>query len=265
MTQSSGAMRYTPRMEPLLIVVTGPAVWLPELDGRDMDIHVVRYGEKPGYVPRLADDHAALILVDAADPDWAYWATTPKVSPATRRIPVVVVGGETVQSAAESAGADAVVAPGELAAALPALLADIARATEAESAERLAAQCAEPLPPEAREAVRLFNEGAYYKQHDAFEALWMAEEGPVRELYRAILQVGIAYYQVTLGNRRGALKMLLRAVQWLNVLPDVCQGVDVARLRADAARVRAALDAAPEGDDLSGFDRSLLGGVHLVE
>ena len=87
----------------------------------------------------------------------------------------------------------------------------------------------------------------------------------MRDLYRAILQVGVAYYQVTRGNRRGALKMLLRAVQWLNVLPAICQGVDVARLRDDAARVRVALEALPPDADLSQFDRSLLGSVHLVE
>jgi len=55
----------------------------------------------------------------------------------------------------------------------------------------------------------------------------MATSGPVRELYRAILQVGIAYYQIERGNHRGALKMLLRSVQWLAMLPDRCQGIDV--------------------------------------
>lgn len=126
-------------------------------------------------------------------------------------------------------------------------------------------QCADPLPPQAREAIDLFNAGAYYRQHDLLEALWRAEKGPVRDLYRAILQVGIACYQVTRDNRRGALKMLQRSLRWLSTLPDVCQGVDVARLRADALRLREALLALPEGSDLRTLERSLLCRVYYEE
>ena len=92
----------------------------------------------------------------------------------------------------------------------------------------------------------------------------MAEERPVRDLYRAILQVGVAYYQITRGNYRGALKMLLRSIQWLAVLPENCQGVDVGQMRADANRVRAELEAmSASGAD--NFDRSLLKPVRTAE
>jgi hypothetical protein len=85
----------------------------------------------------------------------------------------------------------------------------------------------------------------------------------VRDLYRAILQVGVAYYQVTRGNLRGARKMLLRSIQWLALLPDVCQGVDVAQLRHDANAVRAELDRV--GDDgRQSFNIDLLKGVRQV-
>lgn len=103
----------------------------------------------------------------------------------------------------------------------------------------------------------MFNAGRYYKQHDLFEALWVETSNPVRDLYRAILQVGVAYYQVERNNYRGARKMLMRAVQWLEILPDVCQTVDVGQLRTDAYRVRAALEALPK-DATEGFDRALL-------
>ena len=78
-----------------------------------------------------------------------------------------------------------------------------------------------------------------------------------RDLYRAILQVGVAYYQIERGNFRGALKMLQRSVQWLHLLPDQCQGIDVAQLRRDSYRVRAELQRlGPDG--LAEFDRGLL-------
>lgn len=103
----------------------------------------------------------------------------------------------------------------------------------------LAEQCEEALPPEALEAIRLFNAGEYHHQHDLFEELWRAESRPVRDLYQGVLQVGLAYYQITRGNLRGALKMFQRSERWLAPLPDVCRGINVAKLRADAARVKA--------------------------
>ncbi len=122
--------------------------------------------------------------------------------------------------------------------------------------------CAEALPPAALDAIRLFNAGEYYEQHDALEALWRAEPRPVRRLYQGILQIGVAYYQIRQGNRRGALKMLMRGLRWLDQLPNACQGVDVARLRADARAVQAALAACP---DLALFEAALLKPVHLLD
>ncbi len=123
--------------------------------------------------------------------------------------------------------------------------------------------CAEPLPARALEAIRLFNAGEYYLQHDVLEALWRDEPRPIRNLYQGVLQVGVAYYQALQGNRRGALKMLRRSARWLDGLPDVCQGVDVAALRADSARVQAALLALRD-DEMTAFDRGLLRGVRLT-
>ncbi|MDX2162394.1 MAG: DUF309 domain-containing protein [bacterium] len=217
------------------------------------------HADLSGYIARLADQYTALIVVEGESPGWSAWVAAAKTSPATRRIPVVVVTADAAQ--AESAiqnGADRVVTPD----ALPGVIGTLARTPPSEAASALAAQCADPLPPQAIEAIERFNAGAYYAQHDLFEALWMDDPRPVRDLYRAILQVGIAYYQIERGNGRGALKMLLRSVQWLALLPDVCQGVDIAGLRADAAAVRAELERV--GDDLAAFDRSLLKPVRRV-
>ena len=85
----------------------------------------------------------------------------------------------------------------------------------------------------------------------------MKTDGPVRDLYRAILQVGVAYYQIENGNARGALKMLQRSVQWLYILPEVCQGIDVAQLRRDSYAVRAELERLGPGR-LNEFDMSAL-------
>jgi hypothetical protein len=112
------------------------------------------------------------------------------------------------------------------------------------------------LPPLAREAIAKFNAGEYYAQHDLLEALWAQTTDPVRELYRAILQVGIAYYHIEQGNPMGAFKMIKRALRWLAGFPAVCQGVDVTDLRQTAEAVRAEL--VRVAGDLAQFDRGLM-------
>src|SRR5690606_5172126 len=219
-----------------IVVIAGTPAWADAVANilREKGFTPTRYTERERYVARLADDHAAMVLVGDED-GWRFWTVTPKTSPATRRIPVVMVTNDVeVREGALRGGANLVVAPDDLLTELPALLETLARVPDPAVLAALEAQCNEPLPPEAIEAVQKFNSGEFYKQHDLFEALWMEEERPIRDLYRAVLQVGIAYYQVTLGNHRGAHKMLLRSLQWLALLPDVCQGIDIASLRADA-------------------------------
>lgn len=252
-------------MAPLVVVVTGNPHWLEALrlhaaqDGYELR----HYTRRDRYVSRLAEDHAALVVVDGDDEGWRYWAVSAKVSPATRRIPVLLVTGSPERGAeARAAGADSVITPGNLAAGLPEVLRSLGRVLPGETHAQLLAACAQPLPPRAVEAIEQFNKGEYYRQHDLLEAQWVAEPGPVRDLYRAILQVGIAYYQIGRRNRRGALKMLLRSLQWLAILPDVCQGVDVARLRTDAAQVRHALERITD-DEIAAFDRALLRPVRM--
>ena len=255
-------------IRPVIVLAGGAgARWAATLEsvldgaGFALEHHTTRQD----YISGLVDAHAALVIVDGDQPEWRDWVTTLKANQATRRIPVVVVAEDgPARREALSAGADFALSPTELAGELPPLLAEHARVPDPAWSKQLDRQCREPLPPRAQEAIEQFNAGEYYRQHDLLEALWMEENSPVRDLYRAILQVGIAYYQITRGNHRGALKMLLRSVQWLAALPDVCQGVDVKQLRADSARVRAALEAMAPGD-IGTFDQRLLSPVRLIE
>jgi hypothetical protein len=230
-----------------------PPAWVADVTATLQDAYTLRaHATRERYISTLADDRCALILVDEAE--WRFWATTPKSSPATRRIPVILVAAQPEAHAdALLSGVDRVVTPAEV---TRALVEAHARVMSPEALDQLDCECDEPLPALAQQGVEKFNAGAFYKQHDLFEELWMDTEGPVRDLYRAILQVGVAYYQIERGNHRGALKMLLRSVQWLSVLPDVCQGIDVAALREDSYRVRAELERLPE-DRIDSFDRSL--------
>lgn len=248
------------------IIIVGNPEWADETTAHlDAAGYAVKhFHERERYIERLTDDLAALILVDGDMPDWEWWATVPRTSPATRRIPVVVIGSPDLLSpAAQRCGVDLVITRKTLLAEGVTLTRELARIPDRDMMAQLDCQCREKMPEEGLLALEKFNAGEYYEQHDRFEHLWMTEQGPVRDLYRAILQVGVAYYQVTRGNLRGARKMLLRSIQWLVLLPDVCQGVDVAQLRHDANAVRAELDRV--GDDgRQSFNIDLLKGVRQV-
>jgi predicted metal-dependent hydrolase len=207
----------------------------------------------------------SLLLFDLANAGvpWQRWMPALKSSPATRRIPIVAFGPHTNVTYIEEAkrlGAEAVWARSRFTADMPALLEKYLRVPDREAIETA---CQEPLPDLARSGIELFNQGAFYPSHDDLEEAWRQDQGAARDLYRGILQVGIAYYQIERGNYRGALKMLLRARQWLEPLPDTCRGVNVEQLREDAAAVQEALlDCGP--DALGSFDRSLFKAVLLV-
>jgi len=254
----------TDKIKPL-VVIAGQPDWAGQARQTLGDAcTVVEYTSREGYVSRLVNDRPALILVNGDTDDWPFWTATPRASPATRRIPILLISvDKDVQVKALLSGADLAFPPDVLADARQ-LVADYGHVRSAEEIERLDCECAERLPELARQGVEKFNAGDYYRQHDLFEALWMQTQGPVRDLYRAILQVGIAYFQITRGNYRGALKMLLRSVQWLAILPDVCQGVDVRRLREDSYRVRSALESLPP-EEIDRFDRSLLRPVRILD
>ncbi len=222
------------------------------------DFVLISVADPADYLPALIENRAALSLIDARQSAARALILSTKTNAATRRIPIVLVSDAApARAEAIQAGADRALNWRELSRQLPAILDELARVPSPEWLALLDCQCDEPLPGLAVAGAQAFNRGEFYQQHDLFEAQWVATAGPVRDLYRAILQVGVAYYQLERGNYRGALKMLQRSVQWLHLLPDTCQGIDVAALRRDSYAVRAELQRLGEGG-LSVFDRSLL-------
>src|SRR4051812_23653303 len=108
--------------------IAGSPTWADEISAKlpAYDAVPLRYGERTGYVARLSDERVALMLVDGADEDWRFWTVTPKISPATRRIPVVLVTDDARQrDEALRSGTNLVVGRSDLIDALPMLLAEL--------------------------------------------------------------------------------------------------------------------------------------------
>jgi predicted metal-dependent hydrolase len=206
-----------------------------------------------------------LIVVDlgASSFDWERLVTAIKTSPATRRIPILAFASSidaTILDRAYKAGCDAVVSAAEFRADTTGM---IERHARIDQRKELLRQAQDPLPPLAHKAIEQFNRREFWEQHETFETVWRAEPGPVRQLYQGILQVGVAYYQIQRRNYDGARKLFLRAWQYLSALPDVCQTVDVARLRADAQAAQSELERlGPER--VAEFDPAFFKPVHTV-
>jgi predicted metal-dependent hydrolase len=98
-----------------------------------------------------------------------------------------------------------------------------------------------PLHPLAIQGIHAFNRGDFFAAHEYLEIAWREEAGPLREVYRGILQVGLAYYHILRGNYPGAVKMFQRSKPWLAPFPACYRGIDVSRLRIDSSLVETEL------------------------
>ena len=245
------------------IVIAGQPAWSAVLDTPE-GFQLLHYGKSRGMVSKLVNDRAALVLVDGLHPAWTAFTVAPKQNAATRRLGVIVVAmDQNVRKSAPKHGADLAIMPDALIANFSTIVANYAHVPSKAETVALLTMCEGTLPPLAQAGVEKFNNREFYAQHDLFEELWMQTDGSVRNLYQAILQVGIAYYQIERGNYPGARKMLLRAAPWLEMLPDACQGVDVAQLRQDAYHVRDVL-ARMSPEKIGDFDLTLLKPIHMI-
>ncbi|MGG0812587.1 DUF309 domain-containing protein [Paenibacillus alvei] len=93
--------------------------------------------------------------------------------------------------------------------------------------------------------IKLFNEERdYYQCHDVMEELWL-EEGR-KPLLQGLLQVAVGLHHFQNGNRSGAVKLLVAALQKLHAYPNLVLGIDLHQLRTDAEEV---LDALQQHED----------------
>src|SRR6476646_3613051 len=128
---------------------------------------------------------------------------------------------------------------------------------------RRSARCGDAPPAALLDGIAQFNAGEYWECHETLEEIWRVEPDPIRYLYQGILQVGVGFYHLRRGNWRGAVNKLRSGIGYLAPSAPVCLGVDVARLRAEAGDVLAALEAlGPKRN--SEYNAAALPIVHLA-
>jgi predicted metal-dependent hydrolase len=227
-----------------------------ELAGRPIEKHLE--GQGTPLLDQLSMWHPTLVIFDLSNPfiPWREWIIRMKTSPATRRIPVLCFGAhrdtDRIKSA-KAAGADAVVTNAQFVESLGDLIQKYARRIDRHALEDA---CRLQLSEIALRGIAEFNRGEFFEAHESLEEAWNQDETIGRELYRAILQVAVAYLQIERGNFRGAIKMFQRSRQWIDPLPETCRGVNIAQLRSDARLVLESLISLG-ADRISEFDRTL--------
>ena len=123
--------------------------------------------------------------------------------------------------------------------------------------------CNKELPPVAQRGLELFNARQYFLAHEALEKAWLEERGPIRDLYKGILQAGVTYLHIQRGNYRGALKVYDRAARYLAEYPDQCCGIDIAQLGFDLeAAITEVKRLGP--DQLGDFDPTLFKPIRIL-
>lgn len=191
----------------------------------------------------IVEAQPVLMIFDLDDRsfNWKRWLSLLQSSPATRRMPIIAFADRPEAYAEESPvsrGVAQLFQTDHIRSELPQVVQRFAKAIDFHAIEDA---CQEPLSALGRKGLHLFNEGEYFESHELLEDAWNEDQGAGRELYRAVLQIAVAYLQIERGNYNGAVKMMLRVKQWIDPLPDRCRGINIAKLRADAEAVHAAL------------------------
>jgi predicted metal-dependent hydrolase len=202
--------------------------------------------------------HPVLLIFDINNQKipWRKWLPVVKSVSATRRMPALCFSNQLdlgLKRELNERGADVSLSSRQFLDNLEDWIEQTASFMDYDS---INAACSEPLSVLAIEGLNYFNQGDYFEAHEKLEDAWNEDQSVGRELYRAILQVAVAYLQIERGNYNGAVKMFLRLRQWINPLPKRCRGVNIEQLRATAREVYDRLIASgPDG--VSEFDLML--------
>ncbi|MCU1237368.1 MAG: hypothetical protein JWP63_5335 [Candidatus Solibacter sp.] len=90
--------------------------------------------------------------------------------------------------------------------------------------------------------IALFNGRQYFVCHEVLEEVWTPERGPRRLFLQALIHLAVGLYHAERGNTAGATRQLRKGLRKLGGYLPACEGIDTARLHADAQCILAAIE-----------------------
>lgn len=119
------------------------------------------------------------------------------------------------------------------------------------------------IDPRVVKGIQLFNQKKFFDAHEELELAWRDELEPIRNLYRGILQIGVAYFHIQRRNFTGAQKMFIRAEKWLSPYSGIYLGINIEKLKQDALKISGMLDRG-ELDNLNTSDGSIFSAIETI-
>ncbi len=114
--------------------------------------------------------------------------------------------------------------------------------------ERLREVCRSDIPAQLLAAQQLYWAGRFFECHEVLEELWRETEGPLRELYRGLIQVVVGIYHLHRGNLVGARNLLARGLARVERYPSPCVGLDLEQFCRGVCRLLAWVEGAGTGE-----------------
>jgi predicted metal-dependent hydrolase len=91
----------------------------------------------------------------------------------------------------------------------------------------------------------LFNRGAWFEAHEAWEEIWRQAGGPRKNFYQGLIQCAVALEHLRRGNPRGVVTVFASAQTRFRGLPDMYMGVNITLLLEQIERLVAPVRALP--------------------
>jgi uncharacterized protein len=113
------------------------------------------------------------------------------------------------------------------------------------------------------QGIRYFNDCEFFEAHEAWEELWTEYRGPLRRYYQGLIQAAVALHHFGNGNIRGAKKVYLSSLAYLEDFRPACQGLDVDAFLAQYARCFSDVLAATEEFPRIEIEPDLIPEIHL--
>jgi len=85
------------------------------------------------------------------------------------------------------------------------------------------------------EGLRRYESGEFFLAHEDWESVWLGLRDPGKSFLQAIIQVSVAMHHLHTGNRIGALSLMRRAKNRIDLYSGEFCGVRVDALRQDLA------------------------------
>ncbi|HXW84580.1 MAG TPA: DUF309 domain-containing protein [Candidatus Binataceae bacterium] len=81
------------------------------------------------------------------------------------------------------------------------------------------------------EGIALFNDARYFECHEAWEQVWLREQGDEKRFVQGLIQVAVAILHAERGNFAGAKSLSEKGLDKLKTFPSEHRGIALGDLR----------------------------------